>query len=82
MNNENTNQHGALSRANGAREWATTDEIAARYKTCPKTVRHWRRLRRIPFVKIGRLVRFDIGKCDAALDALETTIPTAHKATR
>lgn len=36
----------------------TEKEVAAQLKVSPATVRRWRRSGKLPFVKLGRLVRF------------------------
>ncbi len=54
----------------------TIEQLAERLGT---SVRHWRRLvaeRRIPFVKLGGLVRFDVAEVEAWVDA------SRHPATR
>lgn len=41
-----------------------TQEIAAYLKVSPHTVRSWVKYRRIPFIKIGRCVRFRLSKVE------------------
>jgi hypothetical protein len=60
----------------GSREFfnsSFTDKIgiAHRYFVSLRTVDNWMRARRIPHLKLGRSVRFDITKCDAALARFE-----------
>jgi excisionase family DNA binding protein len=45
--------------------------IASRYGVSHRTVDNWVRQRRIPYLKCGRLVRFNIARCDAALGRFE-----------
>jgi len=45
--------------------------IAERYDVSPRTIDNWIQQRRIPYLKCGRLVRFNISKCDAALSRFE-----------
>jgi excisionase family DNA binding protein len=45
--------------------------VAKRYDVSPRTIDNWIRQRRIPYLKCGRLVRFNINKCDAALSRFE-----------
>jgi excisionase family DNA binding protein len=45
--------------------------IADRYGVSHRTIDNWIRQRRIPYLKCGRLVRFNIAKCDAALSRFE-----------
>lgn len=58
------NQLDGLSRA----EWATRDQLAARYQVHPRTVDDWRRRGILPaFVISSRLVRFPVNECDEGL---------------
>lgn len=52
------------------------DEIAARYSVSLRTITNWEQRRILPYIKIGRLVRFDTERCDRALAAFE--ISSAH----
>jgi excisionase family DNA binding protein len=45
--------------------------MASRYEVSLRTIENWMRQRRLPFVKCGRVVRFNIAKCDAALSRFE-----------
>ena len=45
--------------------------IAKRYCVSERTIDNWIRARRIPFLKCGRLVRFNVARCDAALGRFE-----------
>ncbi len=42
--------------------------VAARYLVSERTIDNWIRRRRIPFIKCGRVVRFNLAQCDAALE--------------
>jgi excisionase family DNA binding protein len=45
-----------------------TDEVAIALRVSPRHVRRLVAERRIPFVKVGRFVRFDPGELDVWLD--------------
>ena len=45
-----------------------TDEVAVALRVTPRLVRRLVAERRIPFVKVGRFVRFDPGELDVWLD--------------
>jgi excisionase family DNA binding protein len=45
--------------------------IAERYDVSPRTIDNWIQQRRIPYLKCGRLVRFNISRCDTALARFE-----------
>lgn len=47
--------------------------IAERYGVSARCIDNWIKGRRIPHQKIGRLVRFNIARCDAALSRFEIT---------
>ena len=46
--------------------------VAQRYATSIRTVDNWMRRRILPYVKVGRVVRFDVERCDRALAAFES----------
>ena len=52
---------------------AFTDKlgISGRYGVSLRTVDNWMQERRIPYLKCGRLVRFNVSRCDAALSRFE-----------
>ena len=53
-------------------EWMTPEEVSAYLKVSLETLQDWRRSGRarvLPFHTIGRLVRYERGEIDAALDA-------------
>lgn len=43
---------------NTQRNLLTTEEFAAALGLSPKTVRQWTWMRRVPFVRVGRAIRF------------------------
>jgi excisionase family DNA binding protein len=45
-----------------------TDEVAIALRVTPRHIRRLVAERRIPFVKVGRFVRFDPGELDVWLD--------------
>ena len=54
---------------NGAsKTWKTKREIAAHFQCNVRTITKLMKGRILPFVKIGRLVRFDVVECDQALE--------------
>ena len=48
-------------------EWRTKEEMAQYYRCNVRTVTNLMRRRILPFVKIGRIVRFDLAACDSAM---------------
>ncbi|WP_199516593.1 helix-turn-helix domain-containing protein [Nucisporomicrobium flavum] len=50
-------------------ELLTTDEVAARLRATPRFVRRLVAERRITYVKVGRLVRFEEGAVTAYIEA-------------
>jgi hypothetical protein len=56
--------------------------IAERYHLSLGSVKNLMRKRILPFVKIGRLVRFDTEKCDKALAAFESSSIVLEERTR
>ena len=45
----------------------TKEEIAGHYSIGLRTVNAWMKKRILPYLKIGRVVRFNLADCDAAL---------------
>ena len=45
----------------------TKEEIAGHYSIGLRTVNAWMKKRILPYLKIGRVVRFSLADCDAAL---------------
>jgi excisionase family DNA binding protein len=54
-----------------------TDEVAIALRVTPRHVRRLVAERRIPFVKVGRFVRFDPGELDVWLDQ-QRVAPERH----
>jgi excisionase family DNA binding protein len=54
-----------------------TDEVAMALRVTPRHVRRLVAERRIPFVKVGRFVRFDPGELDVWLDQ-QRVAPERH----
>jgi hypothetical protein len=48
--------------------WRNKRQMAAHYGCDIRTITNFMRRRILPFVKIGRFVRFDIGECDQAME--------------
>ena len=46
-------------------------EIATSYSVTPRTVDNWMKAGKIPYFKIGKVVRFDPAKVAAALERFE-----------
>ena len=45
--------------------------IAQRYATSVRTINNWMTRRILPHIKVGRVLRFDVDRCDRALSAFE-----------
>jgi excisionase family DNA binding protein len=54
--------------ANAAKTWKTKMEIADHFQCHIRTVTKLMKRRILPFVKIGRLVRFDLAECDRVME--------------
>ena len=52
--------------------WLTKADLAQHYSISLRTVTNLMRRRVVPFVKIGRVVRFDRHGCDQAMRKFET----------
>jgi excisionase family DNA binding protein len=52
--------------------WMTREQIAQHFGISIRTVANLQRRRVLPFVKVGRLVRFNKNKCEQALIQFET----------
>lgn len=50
------------------RRIVTRPDVAAYLATSERNIRHLVETRRIPFVRVGRLIRFDLDQVDAWLD--------------
>ena len=55
-----------------------TDEVAVALRVTPRLVRRLVAERRIPFVKVGRFVRFDPGELDVWLDQQRVDVVNAR----
>jgi hypothetical protein len=53
------------------REWATKRGLALRYGVSLRCIDNWVYQKRIPSVKLGRLIRFRVARCDEALARFE-----------
>jgi hypothetical protein len=57
-----------LENESNERHWKTKIQIAVHCRISERTITNLMRQRILPFVKLGRLVRFDLDECDCALD--------------
>jgi excisionase family DNA binding protein len=53
-------------------EWLNKAEIAQHFRCSVRHINKLMRRRILPFLKIGRFVRFDRAACDSAIKAYET----------
>lgn len=51
--------------------WADINGITHRYGICRRSTQNLMNRRILPYVKIGRIVRFDVAACDAAMKKFE-----------
>jgi excisionase family DNA binding protein len=58
----------------GDRYLITKDSIADRYSVSPRTIEFWVTKGRIPCVKVGRELLFNIADCDKAVDRFKRTV--------
>ena len=49
------------------KNWITKRDIAAHLQCTTRTIEKMMRGRVLPYIKIGRIVRFDLADCDQAL---------------
>lgn len=49
--------------------WMTKSQLATHLRCSPRTINNLMRRRVLPYVKLGRLVRFDRTRCDVAMMA-------------
>jgi excisionase family DNA binding protein len=47
-----------MNMKNTQRNLLTTEEFAAALGLSPKTIRQWTWMRRVPFIRVGRAIRF------------------------
>lgn len=57
-----------ISSTNSGKNWKTKKEIAGHFACNIRTVTKLMKGRILPFVKIGRFVRLDVGECDQAME--------------
>lgn len=58
---------------NATIEWTTRSEMARHFKCSVRHVNKLMNRRILPFLKIGRFVRFDLAACDQAMKKYQTT---------
>jgi len=51
--------------------WATTGELARRYGVSVRCIQLWVKGSLLPSVKINRIIRFNVPRCDAAVAKFE-----------
>ena len=51
--------------------WLTKADLAQHYSISIRTVTNYMRRRAVPYVKVGRMVRFDRHACDQAMKKFE-----------
>jgi excisionase family DNA binding protein len=59
----------ATVKANG--DWTNKQGIAARYGCSLRHIGNLTKTRKLPYVKLGRIVRFNVADCDRAIKAFE-----------
>lgn len=59
------------AQTNAESRWRDKKGIAAYFGVSPRHITNLQRRRILPFVKFGRVVRFDVRACDEAAKALE-----------
>jgi len=52
--------------------WVTREQVAQHFGFSLRTVANLQKRRVLPFLKVGRLVRFNINRCEQALIKFET----------
>ena len=52
----------------------STEVLGNRYSVTPETIKYWTKKRRIPCVKIGRQLLFNIADCDRAADRFKRNV--------
>ena len=65
---------------NGSDEFLTVEELAERLKIAPGTIYNWVSRGEIPYVKIGRAVRFRRADIDAWIEGQGSTTPAENTA--
>lgn len=61
----------AQTDCDGNREWSTKRELAHRYGVSIRCIDNWVYQGRIPSIKVGRVIRFHVARCDQALTCFE-----------
>jgi len=56
----------------GGKNWVTREGIAQHFGFSVRTVANLQKRRVLPYVKVGRLVRFNINRCEQALIQFES----------
>ncbi len=56
----------------GSGTWMTKEELARYYRCSPRTINNYMRRRILPYVKIGRVTRFNVAACDQAMLAFQS----------
>jgi len=52
---------------NEQKQFINKAELAKRYGVSVPTVKSWMRAKKIPYIKVGSVVRFDISEVDASI---------------
>ena len=60
-----------LATEDPTREWATKQALALRYRVSVRCIDNWVSQKKLPSVKVGRLIRFRVSRCDEALARFE-----------
>jgi|GEM_PF-4731692 len=72
-------------KAEETREMLTVTEMAILFRVTPRTIGNWMRQGRLPYLKIGNVVRFKFSTIKELMSAREVAVcrsaPTAHKET-
>jgi len=63
-------------------KWRTRIEIAEHFHISIRSVTNLTRRRVLPYVKIGKIVRFDVSACERALAGFECKSATTVKGAR
>lgn len=70
-NNSRGRKRSAVVRKQNMCKYINKTELAARYQISLGTVKNMMRKRVLPYLKIGKVVRFDVERCDKAFGAFE-----------
>ncbi len=60
--------------------WVTKRQLASRFQCCPRTINNLMTRRILPYRRLGRILRFDPGECDKAMDAFKVKSISERKA--